>query len=485
MRVNIYFLTLQEKIMINLEEIFSLNDVSAIIGKLKERSVCVPSWGSLITEYEPRLHEIVKDKLGRRDKQLSGGVIEKAARIPIGLEKLLTRRISEFTLAIPVKRVYTYNKNDEVLKAIVKSIEKIYVNAHIDAENMKRAKCYYASCEMFTLWYTQHKKNKLYGFDSEYKLKCRTFSPMDGVRIFPLFDEYEDLLALSFEYDKKVADATMTFFETFTATRHYKWCLSSENKANGWLLVTDDEVSIEKIPAIYWYRHEPCWEGLKPIRENIEYTLSRNSDVIAYNSSPILKVAGAIVGEEHKGETRRVYRVTDNGDVSYVSWQQAIDALKYHVDTLIKLYFMQSQMPDISFENMKSLGNIGYDSRKTLLMDAHLKIGEEAGKWTEGFEREANVIKAFLAKMNTSWADRLDEISIEHVITPFVQEDETAEIEKWMKADGNKPIISHREAIRRANLTDNADETFEEIQKEEQTESERNAQSIPNLFSKE
>ena len=142
MRVNIYFLTLQEKIMINLEEIFSLNDVSAIIGKLKERSVCVPSWGSLITEYEPRLHEIVKDKLGRRDKQLSGGVIEKAARIPIGLEKLLTRRISEFTLAIPVKRVYTYKKNDEVLKAIVKSIEKIYANVHIDAENMKRAKCY-------------------------------------------------------------------------------------------------------------------------------------------------------------------------------------------------------------------------------------------------------------------------------------------------------------------------------------------------------
>ena len=197
MRISIYFLTLQEKIMINLEEIFSLNDVSAIIGKLKERSVCVPSWSSLITEYEPSLHEIVEDKLGRRDKQLSGGVVEKAARIPIGLEKLLTRRISEFTLAIPVKRIYTYNKNDEVLKAIVKSIEKIYVHAHIDAENMKRAKCYYASCEMFTLWYTQHKKNKLYGFDSEYKLKCRTFSPMDGVRIFPLFDEYEDLLALS------------------------------------------------------------------------------------------------------------------------------------------------------------------------------------------------------------------------------------------------------------------------------------------------
>ena len=469
--------------MINIEDLFSLTDFSEIIGKLKEQSIYVPSWSKLIIEYEPSLHEIVEDKTGRRDKILPGGIVEKAARIPIGLEKLLTRRISEFTVSIPVKRIYSYDKNDGTLKSIAKAIEKIYTNAHIDAENMKRAKCYYASCEMFTLWYTQRKKNNLYGFESEYKLKCRTFSPMDGVHIYPLFDEYEDLLALSFEYDKKVADTTITFFETFTSTHHYKWNSSSEDNTNGWQLVTSDEISIEKIPAIYWYRHEPCWEGLKPIRENIEYTISRNSDVIAYNSAPILKVAGAIVGEEHKGETRRVYRVMENGDVSYVSWQQAIDALKYHVDTLIKLYFMQSQMPDISFENMKSLGNIGYDSRKTLLMDAHLKIGEEAGKWTEGFEREANVIKAFLAKMNTSWADRLDEISIEHVITPFIQEDEAAEIEKWMKADGNKPIISQKEAIRRANLTDNADETFEEIQKEEQAESERSAQSMPNLFS--
>lgn len=79
----------------------------------------------------------------------------------------------------------------------------------------------------------------------------------------------------------------------------------------------------------------------------------------------------------------------------------------------------------------------------------------------------------------------MDEISIEHVITPFIQEDEAAEIEKWMKADGNKPVISHKEAIRRANLTDNADDTYDEIQKEEQAESERSAQSMSNLFSEE
>lgn len=180
-----------------------------------------------------------------------------------------------------------------------------------------------------------------------------------------------------------------------------------------------------------------------------------------------------------------MYRVSEDGDVSYVSWQQAIEALKYHVDTLVKLFFMQSQMPDISFENLKSLGNIGYDSRKTLLMDAHLKIGEETGAWIEGFERETNVIKAFLAKMNTKWEARMDEITVEHIITPFIQEDEMTQIEKWMKGNGNKPIISQKESIKRAGISDDPDATYREILEEDEAEATRTAASMPNLFSEE
>ena len=173
---------------------FKRNDVGSIIGELKQRVLDIPLWSTLLSEYEPMLHEIVEDHVGRQDRTLDDGIVEKAARLPIGLEKLLTRRISEFTMAIPVKRVYTYDQADEELKTIVRAIEKIYTCAHIDAVNMHRAKCYYASCQMFTLWYTQKKPNKLYGSNSQYKLKCKTFSPMDGVDIYPYFDEYDDCL---------------------------------------------------------------------------------------------------------------------------------------------------------------------------------------------------------------------------------------------------------------------------------------------------
>ena len=87
---------------------------------------------------------------------------------------------------------------------------------------------------------------------------------------------------------------------------------------------------------------------------------------------------------------------------------------------------MQGQMPDLSFENMKSLGNIGFDARQMILSDAHLKIGDESGAWIEFFERECNVIKEFLKFMNTNWKDEIDNVEVEHIITPFIQNDEDA-----------------------------------------------------------
>jgi len=467
--------------MENIDDLFKDKNIDNVISSLKNNSIEVPSWEKLSKEYYPEKHNIVDDKLGREDKIKSNGHVEKAARIALGLERLLTKRTSEFTFAIPVKRIFTNTDTDE-RKQIAEAIESVFTSNHINTVNLNRGIAYYASCQIFTLWYTVQKKNTIYGFDSEYKLKCKTFSPMDGVKLYALLDEYDDMIAMSFEYEKKIADERTIFFETFTSDRHYKW--KQKDGQKGWETVKDAEsIIIEKIPGIFLSRMKPVWDGLCVLRENLEYTISRDSDVIAYNAAPILKVSGNLVGEEKKGESRRVYRVTEGGDVAYVSWQQAIEAVKYHSDTLIKLYFMQAQIPDISFENLKSLGNIGYDARKTLLADAHLKIGEESGAWIEFFEREVNVIKAFLKKMNTRWKEEdVDAVKVEHVITPFVQEDEAAEINKWITASGGKPIVSQLDAIKNSNLTDNADETYERIQQEERTESANRALGMSDMF---
>lgn len=450
----------------------NVNSIDQKINALKKRTVFVPLWSSLIENYEPSNHKVLTDTLSLKDKENG----EKSARISIGLEKLLANRINQFTFAIPVKRQYNTPSND-AQSAIITAIENIYNTAHIDSMNYKRGIAYYAACEMFTIWYTVKRENTIYGFPCKYKLKCKTYSPMDGVHLYPIIDELDDMVAMSFEYDKQVSETeVVTIFETFTSDRHFIW--KKNNQGNTWeettAQVMDDgtiesgeEIIINKIPGVYLWRPAPVYAGLGNIRHELEYNLSRNSNVIAYNAAPIVKVKGGIVGKEKKGESNRIWRVESDGDISYVSWNQSQEAVNNQTSTLLKLYWMLSQIPDISFDNMKGLGNIGYDARQTLLTDARLKINEESGAWKECFEREFNVIKAFLKQMNNAWANELDNITCEHIITPYVPQDENYDINIRMKANGGMPVESQLESIVKLGRSKDPISTLKEIRKDQ------------------
>lgn len=475
--------------MSSVKEIFELGTAGSIINELRKKSVEVPNWRELLKDFEPTKHKIVSDIIGRKDRRRSDGVIEKASRIHIGLEKLLSHRYNEYTFSIPVKRVYSNIEGNDTRTAIADALEAIYKHARINSVNLKRGLAYYAACEIFTIWYTVEKENTIYGFPSKYKLKCKTYSPMDGTKLYPLINEMDDMLAMSFEYDKKIGEKIETYFETFTEDRHYLWRRDSDSP-DGWsevLYTTNDDgevqrgesITIMKIPGAYLFRNAPVYHGLTNLREEIEYSLSRNSDVLAYNSAPVLKITGNVIGDENKDESRRAWRMENGGDVAYVSWQQSVESLKFHFEMLIKLFFMQAQMPDISFDNLRGLGSIGYDARQTLFTDAHLKIGDESGPWIEFLERECNVIKAFLKKMNVKWESEIDNVDVDHIITPFVQNDEKYEIEKWMKANGDKPLVGHLESIRKAGVSKDPDAAYEEYTKEQ---SERIDGRVSDLF---
>lgn len=453
------------------------DDTQTIITSLKQKTVTVPSWSVLRKDYNFKEHAIISDHENLRDKVRTDGTIEKSTRLAIGLERLLVKRMSEFMFAIPVKREYRNIDNNPIRKRIADAIESVYKYARIDTHNKKRSKKYFGCCEIGTLWYAVKKPNSLYGFNSEFKLKCKTFCPMDGIELYPLFDEYDDdMIAFSIQYSITKNNKTRTYFETWTDSMHYKW-----EQSDGWNLVTDpEEIVLLKIPLAYLYREEAIYEEVSECRKEIEYTLSRNCNVIAYNSAPILKVIGQMLNGEKKGEDYRLFRMQNGGNVEYVSWQQAIEALKYNVSELKELFWSLSQMPDISFSNMQKLGNIGYDARETLLTDAHLKVGDEEGDFIEFFDRETNIIKAYLEVMNPEFKTEIDNVEVKHTITPFIQKNEDAEINKRMKANGGKPIESHLESIARYGQSNDPQDTLDQIREEEAKVAQQ--ATIPDIF---
>lgn len=443
-----------------------------IIADLQEKSIIVPAWGScgsrkgLVTEYDPKKHPVMS-KVLYPDVVEEDGSIDYVTRITYNLQQLAVKRMSELCCGIPVKRVCS-PENDKQ-KEVAKYLEKVYQRNRIDSVNNERLVMLFAGCEVMTLWYGVEQKNNVYGFDSNIKMRCKNFSPMLGDTLYPLFDEYGDMIALSISYRRKVAAKTVTFFDCYTAEAHYKW---TDNGSGGWeLLEQDDITKVGKIPAVYMYRPTPIWEDTSKIVYEMEWSVSRNGNYLRKNSKPLFCVFAdeeIRYGQEgnEKAEFKSILQYPKGSTAGYVTWQQAIDNLKFHITELRQSFFTQLQLPDWSYESMKASPMSG-ESRKQLFIDAQLKVKDESGRLLEFFDREVNVVKAFLKiALGDSYAADIDALPVENVITPFTITEEKDTITNLVTANGGKPIISQRESIEQLGWSDDVDKTLEEIQQE-------------------
>ncbi|MBR1775053.1 MAG: phage portal protein [Bacteroidales bacterium] len=443
------------------------------IQLLQRKEIHTPDWLELEKQYNKN-HHLINDRGFRPDKKKDGSIYQ-VSRIPVALQKLASERMSELMFAIPVKRKYNYPKEqEETYKEITKAIENIYSRLRIDTLNLDRGDYLFSACEIATILYLKEEQNTKYGFDSKYKVRLKCYTPKNGDRLYPLFDDYGDMIAFSVEYKRKVMKngtiVEQTHFDTYTAKFIYNWEYMEGSSVE---LPIVSANPIGKIPVSYCYREEPIYADVcadnpmeKGLVDEIEIAISDNSDVNRINAAPILAGKG-LSTEGDKGGILRFYNMGENGDLKYVTWQQATESVKFQIETMLKLFFMQLQLPDLSFENLKQLGIQSGEAMKMLLTDSHLKAGHEKGRFIEMFDREANIIKAVLKLMNVNWANYLDNIEIEHEITPFMPNDESANLSNITKATGGKAVMSQREGIEKFGYSDNPEQTLKEIQEEE------------------
>lgn len=405
----------------NVQDVINLQDkkADAIISDLKEKSVTVPSWATLEKEYNPLKHPVM-DKGKYPDQVEEDGTVTPVTRVTYALQKLAVKRLNELCFGIPVKRVYKDVEERADLKEVADAMEAIFKKARIDAMNINRGRKYFASCEAMTLWYAEEKPVRYGKWKSKLKMRCVTYSPMNGDEIYPLFDEYGDMIALSVQYRRKVGAKEVTYFDSYTADHHYKW--SSENGGE-FELVDDGGIQIPKIPASYIWRPQSAWEDTSDIVYEMEWSMSRNGNYLRENSRPLFVVFAneeIPFGKEPKandGKGKSVLKYPAGSNANYVTWQQAVDSLKFHVTELRQVFFTQLQLPDWSFDNMKSIPQSG-ESMKQMFIDAVLKVTDESGSLVEFLDREVNVVKEFMKLMEPSKADLIDELEVENVITP-------------------------------------------------------------------
>lgn len=446
---------------------------AAQIAALKEKSIRVPAWGGrlgLANEYDPKRHPVM-NKAKYPDIINPDGTMEYVTRVTYDLQRLAVKRMTELVCGTPVKRIFK-PENDRQ-KEIASYISRILDRNRIDSVNIERCNLLFASCEVMTLWYATEERNSIYGFDSPLKIRCRNFSPMYGDELYPLFDEYGDMVAMSVGYTRKVGKKNVSFFDAYTADRHVKW---SNDSTNDWRVVEDEPIALAKIPAVYVYRPTPIWEDTSKIVFEMEWAVSRNGNYLRKNSKPLFIVFAdeqISYGDEKSPdkEFRTVMQYPKGSSANYVTWSQAVENLKFYISELRQSFFTQLQLPDWSYESMKSNPMSG-ESRKQLFIDAQLKVKDESGRLLEFFDRELNVVKAFLkSALPGSCHSDIDALVVETVVTPFTITDEKDTITNLMQANGGKALMSQREAIEAYGKSDDVEQTLREIQEEDMADS--------------
>ncbi len=210
------------------EEIFSKETSGDVIQELKScRYIPQPDTESAKKALDPELHKI-NDSILRPDKRVKidadneansaqkvievGGEestnyrIEKVARIRLAIQKLIIKRAVAFLFGNPV--AYNSNPKNASQELIAKALQRILHDVKSGSLNRKVARATFGFKECAELWYPVEKKNKNYGFESKFKLRCVLFSPAFGDTLYPYFDESGDMLAFSREFSRK--DATST-----------------------------------------------------------------------------------------------------------------------------------------------------------------------------------------------------------------------------------------------------------------------------------
>jgi hypothetical protein len=306
--------------------------------------------------------------------------------------------------------------------------------------------------------------NISYGFKSKFKLKATIFSPAKGDILYPLFDATGDMIAFSREFSITEDKNTSTYFETWVSGKYYQW----KQKGADWELAKSETLAIDKIPIIYSNRPQPLWDdGDNGKVEQLEKLLSENGDIIDYHAAPVLILKGALQGAPVKGESNKVFVSVDGtGGAEYVTWPQSPEAIKFQFESLLRLFWMDLQLPDLSYDNVKGIGATSGVALKLLFSDAHLKCGDESEMYEEIIEREYSVIKAYLGAFNTEWKGSIEDLSVEPEIRFYIVGDERERIEVLIAANGSKPLVSQEQSVQLAALSEDPAADFLKIQAE-------------------
>src|SRR5690606_5137711 len=342
-----------------IKQIASSDSFGEAVKKLsKDRTVAIGdkkvSVQDCLDQYDPYKHKVF-DKNHRPDKIIDqdGGEIYDAVndvkrrttdfetvpvnRLPIPIQKRIVLISATFLIGdrIGIESV----ADTDTDKLLEKFVRKVWRDNKLDYISKEIAKTMMSETHCAELWYDYPDERYWQGTElsvSKKRFGVKLLAESKGDKLYPVFDEYDDLVAFARGYKVEKTE----HFDIYTADK-----ILFGKKEDGQWSYEEKVNHFGAIPVIYYSQPAPEWADVQPLIERKETTYSDFADTNDYFADPALVAEGSVENLASKGEIGKSYQVTNGGKLSYLTWDAAPQAIELEFSQLDKEIYANTHTP--------------------------------------------------------------------------------------------------------------------------------------------
>lgn len=460
----------------NALDVIKLQDFKEI-DKLFVRQVDTGIQAEAIKQYNVETHDVfdtalrpwrkIKRDSGKKDS--AGNVIWTdvsidVVRVGIPWQSIIVERRIGFTLSHPVTTDVIWDTESDKEKQLVKMIEKIQNDNKMDYKNKEILRRKLSELEVAVIWYyvnTDDTKQK-------FTLNSKIVSPELGDTLYPLFDVNGIMIAFRRDYKLSEGGKMIEHSDIYTAEFEYKYV----KKEGAWMLDPDiviksketgEVIPANPVPNVakkilieYYNQKKPVWHKVQSMIDRHEAVTSNHGGMNDKFGAPIFVVSGAIEGEMTDNAQGSVMQMENGATADYAQLSSEPESIKLEQTNLEKFIYTMSQTPNISFDQMITIGAMSGFAAEMLLSDPHMAVRAEEETFGMGLQRRLNIIKAAIgALIDTSLASEAKAVQLKPVITPYLPMNVTEVVDNLTVAVTGG-IISKETAIEKNPLVEDS-----------------------------
>ena len=457
------------------------------INKLFKRQVNKEIQADAIKQYNVDTHDVF-DKGLRPMRKVSRATTRKDAdgdfiredvwidvvRVGIPWQEMITERRVGFTLSNPVEINVIWDKETDKEKELVKLVEKIQNDNKIDYKNKEILRRKLSELEVAVIWYfveTGEAKPK-------YTLDSKIISPELGDTLYPLFDSIGTMISFRRDYKLLTEGKEIEHSDIYTAEFEYKYI----KRDGAWILDPDivvksketgEAIPANPVPNIankilieYYCQKKPIWHKVQSIIDRHETLTSNHGGMNDKFGAPMFIVSGEIQGEIIDNQTGSMMEMENGGTASYAELSSEPESISSEQKNLEKFIYTMSQTPNISFDQMLTIGAMSGFAAEMLLTDPHMAVRAEEETFGIGLQRRLNIIKAAIGSLiDTSLANECKTVQLKPIITPYLPQNVTEMIEN-LTVSVTGGVMSKETAVDRNPLVEDSEVEIERLKKD-------------------